>query len=292
MPKRATRWPLHVLVLGVTATLLVPLGAARNAAPQATAAARAPKASQPATKPAPGKPGREKAVPFALGETLTYDVSWSTFVTAGTATLAVREKKPSYGSTAYYITAEGRPVEIVQRLYPLYYKADTLLDSFSLLPQRGSLYSDENGDRRMQMTLFDQARATATYELRTATTATRTLALPAPTHDALSVLYAIRAMRMQPGATAAFTVADGGKLLTVTTTVRRLDTLRTGTGLLNAWRVEPTIRDARGRANVARQMAVWLSDDARRVPVKMTAELPVGTFAFTLRDAWRAEPGR
>jgi len=291
MSKRATRLPSLLLVLGVTATLLVPLGAARSTAPQAGAAARAPK-TQPAAKPAPANPAREKAVPFASGETLTYDVSWSTFVTAGTATLAIREKKPSYGSTAYYITAEGRPVEIVQRLYPLYYKADTLLDSFSLLPQRGSLYSDENGDRRMQTTLFDQARATATYELRTATTATRTLALPAPTYDALSVLYAIRAMRMRPGATAAFTVADGGKLLTVTTTVTRLDTLRTGTGLLNAWRVEPVIQNAHGRANVARQMAVWLSDDARRVPVKMTAELPVGTFSFTLRDAWRAEPRR
>jgi hypothetical protein len=286
-----TRLMRAALGLAGAAALVAPLVAARSAPTQADTAATAPGARPAATRAA-ARPGKEKAVPFAAGETLTYDVSWSTFVTAGTATLAVREKKPSYGSTAYYIIAEGRPIELVQRLYPLYYKADTLLDTFSLLPQRGSLYSDENGDRRMQTTLFDQARATATYEVRSTTTATRTLKLPAPTHDALSVLYAIRAMRMQPGATAAFTVADGGKLLTVTTTVVRLDTLRTGTGLLNAWRVEPVIQDARGRSNVARQMAVWISDDARHVPVKMTAELAVGTFAFTLRDAWRAEPRR
>jgi hypothetical protein len=269
---------------------LLGAGPSQAAAPAEPAAATRPGGRAPARPAPPRKPAKEPAVPFTAGETLTYDVSWSTFVTAGSATLAVREKKPSFGSTAYYIVAEGRPIELVQRLYPLYYKLDTLLDAVSLLPQRGSIYSDENGDRRMQTTMFDQGRATATYEVRTATATTRTIALPAPAHDALSVVYAIRTMRMQAGATATFTVADAGKILTVRTTVVRLDTLRTGTGPLNAWRVEPVIEDAKGRPVLARQMAVWLSDDARRVPVRMTAELPVGTFAFTLRDAWKAEP--
>ncbi|MEO6236637.1 MAG: hypothetical protein ABIQ52_06525, partial [Vicinamibacterales bacterium] len=37
----------------------------------------------------PGAPRRELAVPFAAGETLTYDVSWSSSLTAGTATIRV-----------------------------------------------------------------------------------------------------------------------------------------------------------------------------------------------------------
>ena len=94
----------------------------------------------PQAKPAPK---RELAVPFAAGESLTYDISWSTFLTAGSATVSVKEKKPSYGSTAYYIVAEGRPTTMVSKLYTLYYKADTLLDVFTLLPQRGSVYSEE-----------------------------------------------------------------------------------------------------------------------------------------------------
>ena len=99
-------------------------------------------------KPAPA-PKRELAVPFAAGEALTYDISWSTFLTAGSATVSVKEKKPSYGSTAYYIVAEGRPTPLLSKLYALYYKADTLLDVYTLLPQRGSIYSDENGRKRL-----------------------------------------------------------------------------------------------------------------------------------------------
>src|SRR6266568_2197071 len=98
-----------------------------------------------------------KAVPFKVGETLTYDVSWSTFLTAGTAVLTVQEKKPSYNSTAYYIVAEGRPTPLLAKLYSLYYKMDTLLDSFTLLPHRGSVYSEEGSKHRFKSTRFDRA---------------------------------------------------------------------------------------------------------------------------------------
>ena len=90
----------------------------------------------------------ERPVPFKIGETLTYDVAWSSLVTAGTAAATIKEKKASFNSTAYYIVAEGRPTPIVAKLYSLYYKLDTLLDSYTLLPQRGSVYSEEGSRHR------------------------------------------------------------------------------------------------------------------------------------------------
>ena len=91
--------------------------------------------------PAQERPAAERDVPFAVGETLEYDVGWSSYLTAGTATLSVRAKKPSYDSVAYYVVAEGQATGLVAALYPAYYKADTLLDVYTLLPQRGSIYS-------------------------------------------------------------------------------------------------------------------------------------------------------
>src|SRR6185295_10975987 len=88
----------------------------------------AQRATPHASPPAPRAPRVERAVPFHVGETLTYDVSWSAYVTAGTAVATVKEKKPSFNSTAYYIVAEGRPTPLVAKLYSLYYKLDTLLD--------------------------------------------------------------------------------------------------------------------------------------------------------------------
>ena len=114
----------------------------------------------PPAKPAAPRPARvERAVPFHVGETLTYDVSWSTYLTAGTAVATVKEKKASFNSTAYYIVAEGRPTPLVAKLYSLYYKLDTLLDSYTLLPQRGSVYSEEGSRHRFRTTRFDRPGA-------------------------------------------------------------------------------------------------------------------------------------
>ena len=107
----------------------------------------------------------ERPVPFKIGETLTYDVSWSSFITAGTAAATIKEKKASFNSTAYYIVAEGRPTPIVAKLYSFYYKLDTLLDSYTLLPQRGSVYSEEGSRHRFKVTRFDHAAHKALFDI-------------------------------------------------------------------------------------------------------------------------------
>jgi hypothetical protein len=224
-------------------------------------------------------------VPFAVGETLTYDVAWANYVTAGSATLAVREKKASYGSVAYYITAEGQPVSLLQKIYSLYYKADTLLDAYTLLPQRSSVYSNENGRERMKTTRIDQAKHAATYEVRTATLVNRSLTVPAYTQDLLSAVYVVRVITPKAGAKMTIPVTDSGKVMRVQITVGQRETVRTPAGTLPAWKIEPRLLGADAADSGAQRLALWISDDARRLPVKMAAEVAVGTFTFTLREA-------
>ncbi|MBA2355652.1 MAG: DUF3108 domain-containing protein, partial [Acidobacteria bacterium] len=232
----------------------------------------------------PRPTGPEKAVPFRLGETLIYDVSYSDYLTAGSATFTVRDKRPSFGSTAYYLVAEGQPTSLMSRLYKVYYKADTLLDVYTLLPQRGSVFSQENGRQRMKETRFDQSRRAATFQMRTATTMTQDQALPGPTHDGLSALMAMRTMTFGPGARTSFSVSDSGYLYRVTASITGKETLQTGIGSLPAWKIVPAIQDTRGQV-VGRGLAVWVSDDARRLPLRIQAQLPVGSFVLTLREA-------
>jgi hypothetical protein len=234
------------------------------------------------TTPAP-VPAKEKAVPFKLGETLDYDVGWSSFVTAGTAEIVVKEKKPSYGSTAYYIVAEGRPTPIVAKLYTLYYKADTLLDVFSLLPQRGSLYSEEGKRRRMKTTMFDQAAKKATYEIETRTVAKKDLAIPAFTQDALSAIYVLRSIPFKSGEKFNMPVTDNGKVYKVLMQVGAVEPVQTGIGTINGLKITPVITGP--DKDSPKGLALWVSDDARRLPLKMEAQLLVGKFVITLSKA-------
>jgi len=233
-------------------------------------------------KPAPKAEAR---VPFSVGESLTYDVSWSTFFTAGSATLSVREKKPSYGSTAYYIVAEGQPTGLVARLYALYYKADSLLDVFTLLPQRGSIYSRERGRERMKATVFNRPAKKAQYEVRTATVVKTELAIPADTQDALGVIYALRARPLKPRDRFTIPVCDTGELYQVQFTVGAIETVRSAIGDMRAWKIMPVLPPAPGQE--ARRLTLWISDDERKLPVKLQAQLAVGSFELTLRSAAR-----
>lgn len=240
-------------------------------------------AMQPAGRAAPRAAPRERSVPFKAGETLTYDVSWSSYVTAGTATMRVVEKRSSFGSTAYYIVAEARPSPLLGRLYTLYYKADTLLDSYTLLPQRGSIYSEEGRRRRFKVTRFDQARRQAQFEMRTASVIRTDHSLAADTQDPLSAIYALRTMRPEAGVRTTIPIADGGRIYRVAVTYGQRERVTTGIGEISAWQITPVIFDDRKQVP-ARRLWLWLSDDARRLPVKLQVDLPVGSFQLVLRD--------
>jgi hypothetical protein len=258
-------------------TLVVSVLLAALSAPSAAGLQRTPR--RPASAPRP----TERPVPFAVGETLTYDVSYSSFLTAGTATLTVAQKKPSGGSVAYYITAEGRPTPFLSRLYPVYYKVDTLLDAFSLLPQRGSVYSDERGRQRTKIIRFVQQGHTAEYEVQGRRSTTTTVRLDGDTHDALSIIYVLRTLPLADRFETTLRVLDAGEKYQVRVKVDGRDQIESALGRLQAWRIVPRAADASGRP-LGRGLSIWLTADRRRVPLRMEAGLPIGTFGFVLRE--------
>ena len=227
------------------------------------------------SRPAPKK---EFAVPFSVGETLTYDVSWSSYLTAGTATIRTAEKKPSYGSTAYYMVAEGRPTPLVSKLYSLYYKVDTLLDVYSLLPQRGSVYSEEGKRHRMKSTLFDHPRQRADYQVETRTVVKTTVRISPVAQDPLGALFVLRSIPLKQGEKITMPICDSGASFKVLIQAGGIESVKTGGGLVDAQRLTLTPPPDVG----ARALSLWLSTDAAHVPVKMSAQLPVGAFVLTL----------
>jgi hypothetical protein len=228
---------------------------------------------------------RDSAVPFKVGETLTFDVSWSSFMAAGTAVATVRERRAAANDTAaYYIVAEGKPLPLISRLYTLYYKMDTLLDTATLLPQQMSLYSEEGRRQRLGTTRFDREARRAFFELSGEPPIKANVAVPAQALDGLSMLYAVRARTLTPGATISFPILDEGSLYTVSMQTSAAERVRVPLGDLTAWKLTVKIVDSQGQS-IGDNIGVWISNDARRLPVKMQADLPVGTFMLALREA-------
>jgi hypothetical protein len=275
--------------IAVVALALLTLGTftveAQRSRKKSTPPAR-PRAAAPPSAVAPrsaAAPRSERLVPFKIGETLTYDVSWSTFLTAGTAVAPVKEKKPSFNSTAYYIVAEGRPASIVAKLYTLYYKLDTLLDSYTLLPQRGSVYSEEGGRHRFKVSRFDHAAHRVAFEYQSTNTAADDFPIAPYTQDVLSAIYVLRAVPLKAGDVITMPVTDDGLNYKLRVNVGAVEPVKTPLSEVSAWRLKLSIFDREGRLQ-GRNVAMWLSDDPRRLPMKFQAELPLGTFNLNLRE--------
>jgi hypothetical protein len=213
-----------------------------------------------------------------------YDVGWSSLLTAGTATITVVEKKPSYGSTAYYIVAEGRPAPLLSKLYKLFYKVDTLLDASSQLPQRASIYSEEGTRHRTRTTIFDHPAKKAHYEVQTATLLKKDVPLLPYTRDALSALYVLRSMPLKTGDRFDMPVCVDGTVYKVQMTVGNVEPIQTPMGIIQSIKVTPLILDGAGTAP-GRGLGVWVSNDERRLPVRLEAQLLVGKFTLVLSKA-------
>jgi hypothetical protein len=260
--------------LGLAALASVSISAQRrNVPPDRTPAARAP---------APAR--TERAVPFKVGETLTYDISWSAYVTAGTAVATVKEKRPSYNSTAYYVVAEGRPTPLLSKLYSIYYKMDSLIDAYTLLPQRGSIYSEEGSRHRFRTTLFDRRTNMAHFEYKVEGTATADFGVSPVAQDALSAIYVLRAVPFKSGERITMPICDNGINYKLQIDITGPERVQSGLGAVDALRLNLTLFDARNQ-RVGRNTAMWMSDDPRRLPVRVRADLPVGSFNLVLREA-------
>jgi len=220
-------------------------------------------------------------VPFKVGEVLTYDVSWSSYLTAGTATMSVKERRATGGGAfAYDFVAEGKPGSLLDKLYHVYYKAESLLGTRSFQPTQATMYSDERGRKKLRTTNFItptsievEPRAGAPKEKHN---------VPKLTLDPLSAVYVIRAVPLKAGAVISMPVVDNGDVYTVKWQVAPPEQVKTAIGTLPAWRLVPTLTDDKGKSVSKYRLTLWLSTDARRLPLKFQAGLPVGSFTLTL----------
>lgn len=229
------------------------------------------------------KPVAEIRVPFKAGELLTYDVSYSSYVTAGTVTLAVQTKRPSFNSVAYYIVAEARPTALMSNLYTLYYKADVLVDVYTLLPQRAGVYSEEGKRHQMKVTTFDNGARKAAFENVTAKNGKKEFGVPPFTQDALSAIYVLRSLPLKVGERETIPVSTGGRTYKVQVTVEALETVKTPAGSFQAQRFRAQMFNDKGQVD-GRPIRLWISDTPSRVPVKLQSDLAVGSFNLTLNS--------
>jgi hypothetical protein len=146
------------------------------------------------------------------------------------------------------------------------------------------MYTEEGARKRTATTRFDRNTHHAQYENSNDAASKLDFPVPQDVQDGLTLLYTLRTRPFKAGERFSTPVADNGAMYQVDFTMSRPERISVPFGDLEAWKVGLRVTKADGKP-VGNNINVWFSTDARRLPVKIEAELPVGTFMLSLREA-------
>jgi len=222
--------------------------------------------------------------PFQPGERLRYTLSWLG-ISAGTAVMEVTElPAPSEGPTFRLITS-ARSNQFVSTFYPVDNRVESVVDAGRLLPHR-LLFRRREGRRKNDFDVTFHHREGAVTAIKDGVSSR--IPIPPETHDALSCLYYVRSLpSLIPGSSVFLNVHHNNKNYKVEVRVEEVERLRGPWKETEAVRVL-AIMPFQGIFLNEGNIRIWLTNDARHVPLKMRAKVIIGSVEATLVEGWRA----
>jgi hypothetical protein len=231
--------------------------------------------------------GTQAALPAK--ETLSYLVEWR-LINAGLAKLSL-DTNPQPSRPGYQVQLHLESTGLVSRLFKVDDDYSAMLNR-ELCAVTTHLTAKEGSRQRETQVAFDGAARKASYLERDLETHKTVLSketdIPACVHDVIGGLYHLRTLHLEPGQSAQVQVSDGKKSVAVKVEAQGREEIKTGTGTYKTIRYEVFIFNNVLYRRPA-HLHVWLSDDRRRLPVRLQVRLQftIGTITFQLQKEER-----
>ena len=222
---------------------------------------------------------------FQQGEDLTFAIRWGV-VTGGYATLGVPSIDFIGGQPAYHILSEARSTGMVETFYKVRDKSEAWMDTSSPRSLRYSKKIQEGKYSVDEVVELDQtARTFRTTEVRhdkNDAKEEKQGVIPPNVLDVLSSLYYIRTQSLEVGKSFTIDVHSGEKTWPLVVNVKKLEKVKVKAGKFVCYRVEPILREPGIFISKGKKLEVWLTADARHMPVLMRSEIFIGHVSAEL----------
>ena len=210
---------------------------------------------------------------FSYGEKLTFAVKYK-FVTAGYAVMAVGSSPTTIsGRPTYDVSFSVRTTNSFDKIFQVRDIYRTWIDVDGLFPWKFQQKVREGDYSKDFSANIDQ-------KANKARTTQGTFTVPAYVQDVLSAFYYARAYDLQKMRTGqSFTLKNfyGKETHSLKVVVRGKETIKTDAGTFRCIKIEPLVKEG-GLFKSEGKITVWLTDDARKMPVKVSAKVPIGSI--------------
>ncbi|MEO8650190.1 MAG: DUF3108 domain-containing protein [Acidobacteriota bacterium] len=232
------------------------------------------------------------AAPFLIGETLVYEGKISKFLPGIAVADLTFEVKDAPDGENYLVNVEARSKGTLLKLFR-YSFLQRVASTFGGRDLRAiqTLKHDVQKDRvRDSQAVFDYGERRVTFvetDPNEPMRPPRKIAseIDDSAQDMISSLYNMRLMPLEVGKTFSMSVSDSGLVYLIPVKVTAKERQKTVFGKVMCFRVEPEIFGPGRLIENDGSMVIWVTDDARRIPVRALVDASVGKIEIKLRSA-------
>lgn len=215
---------------------------------------------------------------FQPGELLQYKIKYG-FISAGEAELGVKEDKVIAGHKTTHLVASGFTTSAVKLLVKVNNRYDSYIDQETVLPYLFTESVKEDNYRRDGYVNFDRNK-------NRVITNKETEDVPAGTMDIISAFYYARSLDLSQVKVGdvfhlRYYMEDSDYPLDITYLGK--ENVKTKLGTFSCLKFSPSVLPGRVFREDSK-MYLWITDDLNRVPLKVEAEILIGSIYMELMD--------
>lgn len=218
-----------------------------------------------------GAPGE---LPFKVGEQLNYQVFLPNInLPVATANFQVRARSKYFDHDGLLFTVSAQTSNALQTLFVANDVVTSYVDPKTLLPFHTEFSFNEGRRRFASKLAINQDYGSAVSEKGDR------IEIPVGTHDYLSFFYALRTFSLTPPRRSAISILVNNKPKTLFISAIRKENVQLGSQTIPAIQLSLTTDDAESDKY---QLRAWISDDSRRLPLRLTAMTKLGALRADL----------
>ncbi len=221
---------------------------------------------------------------FHAGEDFTYAIRWGK-ITGGYSNLSVQNVEQVGGHPTYHLVSEAHSVGLVNSFFPVKDRNEAWLDQqtprtlrYAKRIREGKYFVDQVVD------LDQDSHRYHRHEVRVDRNEVEEQdgAIPPNVLDIFGSLYYIRSLPLEVGQSYTLDVQSGDKTWPLVVNVLKREKVKVKAGKFDCFKVEPVLRGAGMFISKGKKMEVWITADARRIPVLMRSEIFIGHVSAEL----------
>ena len=214
---------------------------------------------------------------FGFGETLYYDVF--TWFKIGSGYFKIMpEPVQVNGRNSYDIRFEVRSLKLIEKLYKVQDKYSSTVDVGGIFPYRFEQKIREGSYKRDAFAEFDQVN-------NKAYTKKDTFDVPEYVHDVVSAFYYLRTLDLKSFPSDTTIILNNffeDSTYTLEVKFRGREKVKVDAGVFKCIKIEPLVKKG-GLFKHDGELFIWLTDDDRKIPVKVGTEVVIGFVGAELK---------